>query len=543
MLSQSIFRPQTSAFRLMRAASGMRVGFVPRFMASVAMEQAAPSMVTEFPGPETKILRDQMPEVLESSAVAVFADYSVAMEPAAPSMVTEFPGPQTKILRDRMHEVQESSAVAIFADYDASQGNYMVDADGNTFLDCFGQISSLPLGYNHPDVLAAMRTESTARLLAQRPCLGLMPPKDWPERLNSIIAKSAPKGLDHLVTMLCGSSAVENAFKACMIKYETDRRGGQPHTDEQVASSMVNQSPGCSETTILSFTGAFHGRTLGALSATHSKSLHKLDVTCFDWPTAPFPQLKYPLEDNAAANDAEEARCLAETDAIFVAQKAKGRDICGAIVEPVQAEGGDNHASGEFFLGLRRLCTKHGAGFIVDEVQTGGGGTGKFWAHDHWNLPEGEEPDFVTFSKKLQTGGYFHKAHMRPDVGYRVFNTWMGEPIKMVQLETILDVIERDDLITKTASVGEVIHDGLLKLQAEYPDVITNVRGSGTFVAFDGTAGGAARDQMVAGLKNRGIWTGGCGDASIRLRPALIFEDKHARIFLDALESTLVSMK
>jgi len=468
-----------------------------------------------------------------------------AVQPAAPCMMTQFPGPQTTALRERMSAVQESGAVAIFADYNASQGNYLVDADGNTFLDCFGQISSLPLGYNHPDMLTAMRSEEAARLLAQRPCLGMMPPMDWPEQLERIIKRAAPRGCDNLVTMLCGSSANENAFKAAMIKYENNRRGaGTKHTAEEIESCMVNAAPGCSETTILSFTGAFHGRTYAALSATHSKAIHKLDVSSFDWPVAQFPQLKYPLEDYAAENAEEEARCLQQTDEIMAAQKTKGRDVAAVIIEPVQAEGGDNHASGDFFLGLRRICTKHGASFIVDEVQTGGGGSGKFWAHDHWNLPEGEEPDFVTFSKKLQTGGYFHKEHVRPDMGYRVFNTWMGEPVKMLQLNTILDVIDRDDLVNKTKAVGHGLYNGLEQLQLEYPSVITNVRGKGmgTFVALDAAQGGAQRDQILGQLKNKGIWAGGCGEQSIRMRPALIYEEKHAQIFLDTLHEVAHTM-
>jgi 4-aminobutyrate aminotransferase/(S)-3-amino-2-methylpropionate transaminase len=168
-------------------------------------------------------------------------------EPARASMVTTFPGPQVMALKAEMHAVQECSAVTIFADYTRSAGNYLVDADGNTFLDCFGQIASLPLGYNHPDLLAAMSTPEAAQLLTQRPALGLMPPHDWPHKLQSVISRAAPPGMTHLVTMLCGSSANENAYKASMIAYENRRRGYTPggapvaHTAEELASSMVNK--------------------------------------------------------------------------------------------------------------------------------------------------------------------------------------------------------------------------------------------------------------------------------------------------------------
>lgn len=485
---------------------------------------------------------------LGRSAVAPFRGARSAsaaaaqVEPSSPSMVTDsFPGPKVQSLKTHMSKVQECSAVTIFSDYEKSQGNYMVDADGNTFLDCFGQISSLPLGYNHPDMLTAMRSEKAARMLAQRPCLGMMPPLDWPERLQSIVERAAPRGLTNLVTMLCGSSAVENAFKQSMIDYETRRRGGRAHSAEEMASSLKNEFPGCSQTTILSFSQAFHGRTFGALAATHSKPIHKLDVASFDWPVAPFPALRYPLADHAEANAAEEQRCLDEVDAIMAAQKAKGRDVAGAIIEPVQAEGGDNHASASFFLGLRRLCTKHGASFIVDEVQTGGGASGKFWAHEHWDLPEGEEPDYVTFSKKLQMGGYFHKESVRPDAGYRIFNTWMGEEVKLLQLDCVLDVIKRDDLLAKTQEAGHTLKNGLHSLEEKHA-VLENTRGVGTFCAIDATTS-AGRDQILAGLRMKGIWAGGCGERSIRLRPALIFDSSHAELFLGALDSVAATME
>ena len=89
------------------------------------------------------------------------------------------------------------------------------------------------------------------------------------------------------------------------------------------------------------------------------------------------------------------------------------------------SEGGDKHASPAYFRSLRQIAKKHGAYFIVDEVQTGVGATGKFWAHEHWGLQAGEEPDFVTFSKKMQASGVFHKAETRPSAPYRIYGTWM----------------------------------------------------------------------------------------------------------------------
>jgi len=114
-------------------------------------------------------------------------------------------------------------------------------------------------------------------------------------------------------------------------------------------------------------------------------------------------------------------------------------------VEPIQAEGGDNGASPDYFRKLRALVKEYEAYFIVDEVQTGGGPTGKFWAHEHWQLED--PPDIVTFAKKLQIGGYFAKPEMRPKESYRIFSSVHGDPAKMLMLKVILEEYKSNNLI------------------------------------------------------------------------------------------------
>jgi 4-aminobutyrate aminotransferase/(S)-3-amino-2-methylpropionate transaminase len=136
----------------------------------------------------------------------------------------------------------------------------------------------------------------------------------------------------------------------------------------------------------MSFEGGFHGRLFGSLSTTHTKALHKVDIPAFsNWVASPFPNLKYPLDRHQAENDKEEARCLAIAEEKMT-PKSSGTPVVALIVEPIQSEGGDNHASPKFFQGLRDLTKKHGILMIVDEVQTGVGPTGDFWAHEAWNL-------------------------------------------------------------------------------------------------------------------------------------------------------------
>lgn len=299
---------------------------------------------------------------------------------------------------------------------------------------------------------------------------------------------------------------------------------------------MINQAPGAPKLSILSFHGGFHGRTMGVLSTTHSKYIHKIDVPAFDWPIARFPIYKYPLEENVAANKKEDQECLAQVEDLINIYNKKGIEVAGITVEPIQSEGGDNEASPEFFQGLQKLSKKYNMSLLIDEVQTGGGPTGKFWCHEHFNLES--PPDLVTFSKKMQIGGFYHHEEIKAAQPYRVFNTWMGDPGKLILLEEVLKVIKRDNLLENVNRVGAVLKKGLLDAQKEYSNLLHSTRGRGTFLAIS-AVNTKARDEIVARLKTKGIQSGGCGDYSIRFRPALIFQEKHANIFLDKFREVL----
>jgi 4-aminobutyrate aminotransferase/(S)-3-amino-2-methylpropionate transaminase len=155
------------------------------------------------------------------------------------------------------------------------------------------------------------------------------------------------------------------------------QRGGvnADFSAEDISSSMNKNAPGAPVVSILSLKTSFHGRLFGSLSTTRSKPIHKLDIPAFDWPQAPFPVLKYPFEKHAAENAAEEQRCLEETENLLLNYHSPPAAV---VIEPIQSEGGDNHATPFFFRGLRDLTKKHNVLLIVDEVQTGVGATGKF---------------------------------------------------------------------------------------------------------------------------------------------------------------------
>ncbi|XP_060757094.1 4-aminobutyrate aminotransferase, mitochondrial [Neoarius graeffei] len=458
----------------------------------------------------------------------------------APSMKTPIPGPRSKELTRQLGGIQNVGAINFFCNYEESRGNYLVDADGNRMLDLYTQIASLPLGYNHPALRKALSNPNNLCTFVNRPALGILPPENFPESLTESLLSVAPSGMNRVQTMACGSCSNENAYKAMFIWYKNKERGTSNPSPEETSSCMINQSPGCPDLSILSFMGAFHGRTFGSLATTHSKVIHKLDIPSFDWPIAPFPSLKYPLEEFVRENAQEEARCLEEVEDLIVKWRQKGKPVAGIVIEPIQAEGGDNHASADFFIKLRSIARKHGCAFHVDEVQTGCGATGKFWAHEHWGMDD--PADIVTFSKKMLTGGFYHKDELQPDQGYRIFNTWMGDPSKNLFLSEVLNVIRRDNLVEEVTRSGKALLQGLYELQSQYPHLLSRARGQGTFCAID-ARDEDTRDDLLIKIRNKGVLLGGCGQKSIRFRPTLIFKEYHVNQCINIFNDVLSEYK
>jgi 4-aminobutyrate aminotransferase/(S)-3-amino-2-methylpropionate transaminase len=458
-------------------------------------------------------------------------------EPRQPIVKTAIPGPESKKAIERLSKVFDTRSLNMMADYSQSYGNYIADLDGNVLLDVYAQIASIPVGYNNPSLLLAATSPEMASAIINRPALGNFPQHDWGDILESGILSVAPKGLNQVFTAQAGSDANELAYKAAFMWRRQQQRGGASadFSQEDIDSSMNNKAPGAPDMSILSFKTGFHGRLFGSLSTTRSKPIHKLDIPAFDWPQAPFPVLKYPLHEHEAENAAEEQRCLDATEHIITTFH---NPPAAVVIEPIQSEGGDNHATPNFFRGLREITKKHNVLLIVDEVQTGVGATGKFWAHEHWGLST--PPDMVTFSKKAQTAGYyFGNNDLRPNKPYRQFNTWMGDPARAILFRSIIQEIKRMDLVNSTAAVGDYLFDGLQRLSERFPQEIQNLRGKGqgTFIAFDNVR----RDEVLKKAKGEGVNIGGSGERAVRLRPMLIFQKQHADLLLERLERVFLS--
>lgn len=443
-------------------------------------------------------------------------------EPPGPSVSTLVPGPRSLELAREMQSVSDARSVQFFHDPHKSFGNYVADADGNYLLDCFGHIASLPLGYNHPNLVRAAQSPEWLPHLVQRPALGFSASAQWVHALRSSLISVAPQHLPAvLMTCGCGASANENAFKAAFIRKRVLERGGDTEPSrEELESCMRNAEPGSPNSMcVISFQRGFHGRLMGTLSATRSKPMHKVDVPALShWPAAPFPE-----------NAQDEERCLDAVDRLM-----RENRVAALVVEPVLSEGGDLHARPEFFRGLREITRRHEVALICDEVQTGVGATGRFWAHEYWGADAA--PDMVVFAKKMQASGFYLRPEFMPPHAYRIFSTWNGDPLRALQAGVIINTVRDLMLTQRVERVGHYLLGEMRSMSGG--SKLQNLRGLGTFIAFD-MPDAQSRDDLVVRMRNRGVVIGGSGERTVRLRPALIFDTAHADVFLSLLSREL----
>ncbi|XP_063918173.1 4-aminobutyrate aminotransferase, mitochondrial-like [Zophobas morio] len=468
-----------------------------------------------------------------------FCSSLVPEEPEGPCVLTDVPGPCSRKLKKDLGKDQYTGEVTLFGNYQKSIGNYLVDADDNVLLDMFSQIATLPLGYNHPQLLKLFQDDKKLKTMINRPALGVFPGEDQPKRIHSLVSQIAPC-LPKINLMMCGACANEQVFKNVFIAYQRKKRGQEGFTDEEKTTAVINQPPGAPNLCILSFCGGLHGRALGALASTHTKYIYKIDYPSLDWPIAYFPRYRYPLDENERENIEEDKKSLAHVEELFATYKKKETPVAGVIVEPIQGEGGNNEASALYFQELQKIIKRNNAYLVFNEIQTGGGSTGKFWCHEYFDLPV--PPDAVTFSKKFAVAGYFHSDELTPDKPFRVFNTWMGDPGKVIILEAIIKVMREQDLLDNVLKVGARLKCGLVELEEEFCEIMDSVRGVGTFLAFN-IANEELRDTVLHKLLRKGVVLGRCGESGLRLRPALIFQEHHADIFLDILRQVLKQCK
>ena len=380
-------------------------------------------------------------------------------------------------------------------DLSRSSGARVVSGSGREYLDLLSNISSLPLGYNHPDLLALAGSGRFQRLAVHRQALNLCPTVEHEQHLADLYPRIAPFENAYLHLASSGSEAVESA-----VKY--------------ASRSFSKKHPGVAPL-VLSLSGGFHGRTCGALSMTSTDPLHTVGFPRISSLPIPFP-----------TSDTDEDACLESIDGCLRAYSGKA---CALVVEPVQCEGGDRAASPRFYRALRGECKLRSIPFIVDEVQTAMS-TGRMWAHGHWDLPD--HPDAVVFSKKLQIPGVYLSESLAPSrqETYAYNSTWAGDAMRGELLKTILGVVEREDLFTRSSRTGTAFFKEVAAM-----DRVTGVRNIGFLGSFDVDY----RDSVVSLLQERGLLVAPSGPSAIRIRPPLNLTSSESSQALEILKGVL----
>ncbi len=410
-------------------------------------------------------------------------------------------------------------------DLEKSQGAYLHDAKtGKDYLDFFTFFASNPLGMNHPKIAGDHEfVAKLGKVAINKPSNSDVYTEELAEFMSSFSRVAVPKYLPHSFFISGGALAVENAMKVAFDwKVQKNFEKGYRH---EVGHKVLH------------FEKAFHGRSGYTLSVTNTIEDKVKYFPKFDWPRIISPANVYPeTSESIESVKKQEELAIAQAERYFEVYKD---DIACILIEPIQGEGGDRHFRIEFHQALRDLADKHEALLIYDEVQTGIGMTGKFWAHEHY-----VKPDILSFGKKAQVCGIL--AGPRVDevetncfkVSSRINSTWGGNLVDMVRFGRILDVIEEDNLVENAAKVGAHLVSKLQDLSNNY-EHLSNPRGKGLFCAID-LPDPYSRDTVIKNCIENGLMILACGPNTVRFRPPLTITSEQIDEGLEIVEKACI---
>ena len=408
-------------------------------------------------------------------------------------------------------------------DMEKSHGSWLVDErDGSEYLDMFSMFASGAVGYNHPDIQAGKDRLTAAALY--KPTLSDIYNIQYAEFVEKFSNTAIPEYLPHAFFIEGGALGVENALKVAF--------------DWKVRKNM-EKGKGEKGGKIIHFKHAFHGRTGYTLSLTNTSDPRKtMYFPKFDWPRIDIPKLSFPITD-IVLQEVEKNERIA-IDQIKIALANNKDDVAALIIEPIQGEGGDNHFRDEFFVALRQLCDENEMLFIMDEVQTGIGITGKWWAHQHFSV----KPDIISFGKKTQVCGLLAGPRVEEVENHvfsessRINSTFGGNLADMVRFHIILEIMEKENLPENAKNMGDFLLGELGNLAEEFPAYVTNPRGLGLFAAFD-LPSQTERDKVIGGLMKNKLLMLPSGDNAIRFRPHLNVTKEDLTTSLEIINATI----
>ena len=436
-----------------------------------------------------------------------------ATEMKLPRLLTQLPGPNAKRVLERDAKFMSPSYTR---DYPLvakrGRGAVVEDVDGNTFLDFAAGIAVCSTGHCHPKVVEAIQKQAAELIHMSGTDFFYESLPQLAERLVGTMP-----GAEHKRVFFgnSGTEAVEGAIK--LARYATKR-------DKLIA-----------------FYGGFHGRTMGSLSLTASKSTQRKGFGAL---LSGVEHIHYPYAYRCAHGHGAET-CGAEILEMLENDMFKRlfdpEDVAGIVIEPIQGEGGYIPAPKFFLQELQRICRKHGIMFILDEVQSGMGRTGKWWAYEH----AGIEPDIITTAKGIASGmplsAFIAKESVMKWGPGAHGSTFGGNPVAIAAALATMDLIE-SQYMENARRMG----DYLFGRMADWPGkfkVVGEVRGRGLMVGIE-----IVRDQRTkekaADLRNaivdlafhKGLLVLGAGENSLRLSPPLLIDEEQADFAVKTLE-------
>jgi 4-aminobutyrate aminotransferase len=435
-----------------------------------------------------------------------------------PKLVCTLPGPKAKA-------AVEADTRFISPSYTRSyplvakrgRGVRVEDVDGNEFLDFAAGIAVVSTGHCHPEVVAAIQRQAAELIHISGTDFYNEPLTDLAVQLSSVAPMPGPHKFFYGNS---GAEAIECALK--LARYHTGRQQ------------------------IISFFGAFHGRTMGALSLTASKPQQKRRFA----PLVPgVTHIRFPNVYREGITDPKEQEAFSLSCARYIEEKLfktvlAPEEVAAIFVEPIQGEGGYVVAPANFLRELRAICDRYGILLVADEVQSGAGRTGKWWAIEH----SGVEPDMVCMAKGIASGMPLGICMTRAEIMDWVpgshASTFGGNPVSIASALATIEILKREGM-ANAARVGAVMMERLKGWKDSHPSV-GDVRGRGLMIGIELVKDKATREPAAAQRNRvetlafeRGLMVLGCGENSIRLCPPLIVSEEEAMVALDILEDAL----
>jgi len=439
-----------------------------------------------------------------------------------PKLVCPLPGPKAKaaVAEDnRLISPSYTRSYPLVAK--RGRGIRVEDVDGNEFLDFAAGIAVISTGHCHPEVVAAIQKQAAELIHISGTDFYNEALTDLADRLSAVAPMPGPHKFFYGNS---GAEAIECALK--LARYHTGRQQ------------------------VISFFGAFHGRTMGALSLTGSKPQQKRRFS----PLVPgVTHVRYPYAYRGCSGGAEDQEAFSMGCARYIEEKLfktilPPEEVAAIFVEPIQGEGGYVVAPDNFLRELRAICNRHGILLVVDEVQCGVGRTGKWWAIEH----SGVEPDIVCMAKGIASGMPLGICMSRAEIMDWVpgshASTFGGNPVSIAAALATMDIIEREAM-SNAARVGEFMLERLRPWVQTHP-LVGDVRGRGLMIGIELVKDKSTREPATA-LRNRvetlaferGLMILGAGETTIRLSPPLTVNEFEATVALDILEEVLAQVE